>query len=479
MRVETRDVTGVVIRRVLFALLIHFRVYRVYVQPGRAKASDENVLLAAATRAKETLRPADHPALDVVLGWLGGRYEGDLQEQLLRAILARFEQLSAPLAAKAVEDTAFYRYGRFLALNEVGGTPARFFLTPQAFHERMRVRAQTVPQSLSPLATHDHKRGADTRARLAVLSERPEILATLIRDVVLRLEDLTQDDMVRITPVDLLMMLQTVLGAWPMTLDVDDQEGLNRYCERLYGWLQKAVREAKLMSNWLLPNEEYEAAVKNVLEDLFSDDRLRRPIYDAVQQIAAPGAVNSLAQVLMQCTAPGIPDLYQGTEMWDFSLVDPDNRRAVDFASHEQGFDATQPGDALLVHWRDGRIKQWLVARLFAWRRAHAELGAKGDYEPLMAAAEGDAPLLAYRRQIDGEAMIAIMPRRAAATVDPATLLPDAEAFSDFSLTLPFPPSGSVWVEVLTGSRFNAGEPIAVGAFFSRLPVALLEPAKD
>ena len=184
MRLETRDVTGVVIRRVMFALLVAFRVYRIYTRPGHKSQADQALLAAAGARAREALRPADHPALDVILAWLsGGDYQDELQEHLLGTILARFEQLSAPLAAKSVEDTAFYRYGRMLALNEVGGSPALFCLSPEQFHERMKVRFADYPIALSPLATHDHKRGADTRARLAILSERAEVLATLIRDV--------------------------------------------------------------------------------------------------------------------------------------------------------------------------------------------------------------------------------------------------------------------------------------------------------
>ena len=477
MRVETRDVTGVVIRRVMFALLVAFRVYRIYTRPGQKSLADQALLDAAAGRAREVLRPADHPALDVMMGWLSGAdYQDELQEHLLGTILARFEQLSAPLAAKAVEDTAFYRYGRLLALCEVGGSPARFCLSPEQFHARMQARFASYPIGLSPLATHDHKRGADTRARLAVLSERAEVLATLIRDVVLRLEIVSVDRLQRISPVDLLMLLQSVLGSWPPQLDIDDQKGLTEYCERLAGWQQKAIRESKINSNWLLPNTEYEATARAALQSLFDDAELRRPLYDAVQQIAPAGALNGLIQVLVQCTAPGTPDIYQGSEMWDFSLVDPDNRRPVDFAAHAASFEPDASGQELMVHWRDGRIKQWLVARLLQWRRMHTDLAVQGRYLPL--ASQSPVRVLAYRRDSGTDAAIVLAPLHVAAFVDGATLAVNEDAFKNVVMTLPSPPPGSTsWKNLLTQETFSGSEPVPLADFFKILPFALLIPA--
>jgi (1->4)-alpha-D-glucan 1-alpha-D-glucosylmutase len=475
MRLETRDVTGVVIRRVMFALLVAFRVYRIYTRPGQRSKADQAQLEAAAGRAREVLRPADHAALEVIMRWLGGAYQDERQEHLLGTILARFEQLSAPLAAKAVEDTAFYRYGRMLALNEVGGSPARFFLSPEQFHERMQARFEEYPIGLSPLATHDHKRGADARARLAVLSERAEVLATLIRDVVLHLETVSADQLVRISPVDLLMLLQSVLGAWPLQLDVDDQKGLAKYCQRLADWQQKAVRESKLKSNWLLPDTEYEAAARAALQSLFDDEKLRRPLYDAVQQIAPAGALNGLIQVLLQCTAPGTPDIYQGTEMWDFSLVDPDNRRPVDFLAHAASFAPNADGHELLVHWRDGRIKQWLVARLLDWRRMHTDVAVHGRYLPL--ASHSPIRVLAYRRDTGSDAAIVLAPLHVAPFVDGATLSVNEDAFTNVVMTLPSPPPGSTsWKNFLTDETFSASEPVPLADFFKILPFALLIP---
>jgi (1->4)-alpha-D-glucan 1-alpha-D-glucosylmutase len=476
MSLETRDITGVVIRRVMFALLIQFRVYRVYVQPGNASPADLAVLQHAADRARENLRPADHPALDAITAWLAGQAAGDdRQQRLLGVILTRFEQLSAPLAAKSVEDTAFYRYGRMLALNEVGGSPARFHLDASEFNQRMQERCATYPLALSPLATHDHKRGADARARLAVLSERADVFANLIRHVVVRLEELTAKQEVRISPVDLLMLLQTVVGAWPPALDVEDSAGIEEFVERLAGWQQKAVRESKLMSNWLLPNQDYEQAAHQVLDYLFNDDALRRPIYEAVQQIAAAGAANSLCQVLIQCIAPGIPDIYQGSETWDFSLVDPDNRRPVDFAGLNETLDVERPGEELLVHWRDGRVKQWLVARLLGWRRSHVDFLQRSQYLPLLQNDVGNSRYFAFARGLGNERVLAVMPRYLAHTFDAATLLPSSDAFADETFTPPEVAGISSYRNVLCGETYPANQPIKLAELFAHLPVALLQ----
>jgi (1->4)-alpha-D-glucan 1-alpha-D-glucosylmutase len=475
-RVETRDMTGVLIRRVMFALLVAFRVYRIYTRPGKRSAADQALLEAAAARAREVLRPADHPGLDVIMTWLGGEYQDEVQQHLLGTILARFEQLSAPLAAKAVEDTAFYRYGRMLALNEVGGSPARFYLTADQFHARMQARFADYPIGLSPLATHDHKRGADTRARLAVLSERAEVLATLIRDVVLRLETVSGDRLERISPVDLLMLLQSVLGSWPLQLDVDDQKGLAQYRERLAGWQQKAVRESKINSNWLLPNTEYEATARAALDSLFETAELRRPLYDAVQQIAPAGALNGLIQVLLQCTVPGTPDIYQGSEMWDFSLVDPDNRRPVDFAANAASLALNATGQELMVHWRDGRIKQWLVARLLQWRRMHTDVVVHGRYLPLVN--EHHARVLAFSRDAGSDAAIVLAPLHVAPFVDGATLAVADDAFKNMKMQLPNPPTGHTdWRNFLTEETFPGGASQPLADIFKTLPFALLIPA--
>ena len=341
----------------------------------------------------------------------------------------------------------------------------------------MQVRASEYPLALSPLATHDHKRGPDARARLAVLAERPEILAALIRDVVLALEDVTTSSLVRISPVDLLMLLQSVIGAWPLTLDVGDDAGCDALRVRLAAWQQKALREAKVRSNWLLPDQDYEAAAQGTLDTLFSDAKLRRTIYDAVQEISIAGVLNSLSQVTMQCMGPGVPDIYQGSEMWDFTLVDPDNRRPIHFDQHAAMLDPNANGKELLVHFRDGRIKQWLIARLLALRSAHPLLFSSGSYDAL--ATEDPLPdeLLGFVRRLEGDAVVVLMPRLCARHTDGTALFGATSAFGASNIALPELPEERQWTDPLTLRSYAAGQKMALAELFAQLPVVVLVSA--
>jgi (1->4)-alpha-D-glucan 1-alpha-D-glucosylmutase len=478
LRIETRDVTGVVIRRAIYALLVNFRVYRIYSRAGYASAADKKTLERAAVRARELLRPADHPALNALLVWFGGTFATPEEKALLGTVIARFEQLSAPLAAKAVEDTAFYRYGRLLALNEVGGSPGNFSLAANDFHARMVNRHESTPLALSPLATHDHKRGADARARLAVLSERPEVLGTLARDVAKALQDIALPNAQQISPSDLLMLLQSVLGAWQPMLDVDDTAGYMRLRDRLAGWQNKALREAKQHSNWLIPVTDYEAVAKGVLEKLFEDDRLRHIVYQAVQQLSAAGAVNSLVQVLLQCTSPGIPDIYQGTEMWDFSLVDPDNRLPVDFAAHDNALDLQTPIAELLVHWRDGRIKQALVARILNWRREHREAILHATYRAIAASGPNAKHVLAFVRESEAGTLLVIAPRNMSGHLDAKTLRPPARFWRKTIVEVRETPEEGQWLDVLSGGTLSGDATLALDKMLGALPIAMLYQAR-
>jgi (1->4)-alpha-D-glucan 1-alpha-D-glucosylmutase len=410
-----------------------------------------------------------------LVGWLGGAYSSPAEQSLLGVVISRFEQLSAPLAAKAVEDTAFYRYGRLLALNEVGGSPASFSLANEAFHERMERRNRTYPFALSPLATHDHKRGPDARARLAVLSDHPEVLGTLARDVATTLQKIAQPDQQQIAPTDLLMLLQSALGAWPPSLDVDDPSGCARLKERLAGWQNKALREAKQHSNWVIPVTEYEAVAHGVLDSLFADSNLRQTMYQAVQRLSAPGAVNSLAQVLLQCTAPGIPDIYQGSEMWDFSLVDPDNRMPVDFGAHDKALDHDARLSDLLLHWRDGRVKQALVARVLRWRRNNHDAIARSRYRPVTIEGPKAPQVLCFARDSSVGTLLVVVPRNIS-EVDRTTLLWPAKFWKK---TVAKPDAGRTgdrrgWTDLLFDRVVPGGLPLAIGELLEGFPVALL-----
>ncbi len=475
LRIETRDITGVVIRRALYALLVNFRVYRIYARPGQVSPADLATLVAAAANARRLLRPADHAALDALIAWFSGAFASAEEESLLRTVLVRLEQLSAPLAAKAVEDTAFYRYGRLLALNEVGGSPGRFGLTTDEFHARMQARCARSPLGLSPLSTHDHKRGADSRARLAVLSQHPEVLGQLVRDIATALEKTSAGDAQHISASDLLMLLQSLVGAWPLSLAVNDMAGCEELKQRLVAWQHKALREAKQHSDWLMPATEYEALANRVLDAILDEAGLRSVVYKAVERIAAAGAANSLAQVVLQCTAPGIPDIYQGTEMWDFSLVDPDNRRPVDYVHNANALDLATLPQALLPSWRDGRVKQALVARLLRWRRGHADFFATASYAAITPSGRHADRILAFARAGAEGTLVTVVPRTVAEHVDAKTLIARKRAWGRTTITVTNSASSAnaTWTDLVSGST-HRGETLRIDALLSEFPVACL-----
>ncbi|WP_048862214.1 malto-oligosyltrehalose synthase, partial [Acidisphaera rubrifaciens] len=324
----TRDHTLTAIRRCLQEVLVHFPVYRIYAGIGGIDETDRRVLDWAMAGARRTVRSADLPLLDLIDAWLSGAgmretEAGPRRQERLRAMV-RFQQLSAPTAAKSIEDTAFYRYGRLISRNEVGSEPGQFALSPAAFHADARARRRHFPRALLATATHDHKRGEDTRMRIAVLSELPEaweaavqrwtrLNAPLRRDI---------DGGPAPEPADELMLYQTLVGAWPPDLSPDDDAGREAFRERVAGWQLKALREAKLRTGWTAPDEEYERACADFLAAVLDPGRATRIVHEIAAlaaRIAPAGVVNSLAQTTLRLTSPGVPDLYQGTEFWDFS----------------------------------------------------------------------------------------------------------------------------------------------------------------
>jgi malto-oligosyltrehalose synthase len=376
--------------RALTQLLVHFPVYRSY-----GTADDSAALDAAFAGARQSVLPNDAFALEVLETWFrdpGARI----------APLRRFQQLSAPIAAKAVEDTAFYRYGPLLSRNDVGFDIRQFSLSPDAFHRHMM---QRQPTSLLATATHDHKRGEDVRARLAVLSTRAPEWTRLLARWIAALEPLRHDGMP--TTADIAMLLQMVVGAWPLDLVLTDADGRNDFARRLAGWQEKALREAKLNSDWSAPNQPYETAARTLTVRLLGEaSPLIEEIFALVQSIAPAGAVNSLAQVLLKLTVPGVPDFYRGTEYWDFSLVDPDNRRPVDYSSRRRSIE-TGPSSS----WRSGAIKQDLIARALSLRRACPGPFVHGTYEPLRLEGATPETALAFCRRQGQDLVLAIVPR--------------------------------------------------------------------
>ncbi len=470
----TRDYTYASIHRVVAQIAMQFPIYRIYPVNGMRTALDDRHFLVALEAARRVVPRASLAVLDQVDRWLGARahdaantepqpeHNADtrtartthhsppnapLSHALVaqRTALTLFSQLSAPLAAKASEDTAFYRYGRLLSRNEVGADPADFAHTVAQFHAANLQRRRRHPHALLATATHDHKRGEDVRARLAVLSERADDWHTALR----RWSTLNQPHRRDIEgaewapgPGAEAMLYQTLIGCWPPGLDPADADGVHELAERVAQWQTKALREAKQRTNWLAPNEAYEAGCRDFLFDILAPQRREGFLGELaafVADIAPAGALNSLLQTLLRLSSPGVPDLYQGSELWDFSLVDPDNRRPVDYDMRAAALGAGETAGALLASWRDARIKQRIVQRLLALRARLPALFTEGAYLPLDVQGAHAAQVVAFARRLDDAWFIVIGTRLATPLMDAGQALPHVEAsrWKDTAVELP------------------------------------------
>lgn len=362
--------TPEMLRRAIERLLWIFPVYRTYGTGDAAPPSDAAIRALARERVGPLIPPGEDFVVDAVLAWLAGEGPGD--PALAADAVRRFQQLSAPVAAKGVEDTAFYRYGRLLSRNDVGFDAERFAMPLAEFHGRMAARARDWPRALLATATHDHKRGEDVRARLAVLSELPELWL----EHVARWREVADHD--GVDPADAYMLYQTLFGAWP-----DDLDG---FAERVRGWQEKALREAKLRSSWQAPDAEYETRCHALADALLASDAFRADMAALRQATARAAEANGLAQLALRLTVPGVPDTYQGCELPDLSLVDPDNRRPVDYPERER------------LLGEGGSPKLTLMAELLALRRDCPDLFAKGDYRPIDATGAHAEHVLAFER---------------------------------------------------------------------------------
>lgn len=487
---NTRDLSQTMIQRALEAILLCFPVYRTYF-PGKATAADAAVLQTAVSAARDTLRAADHPVLAQLQAWLGNTRLADPNAEAWRLrALARFQQLSSPLAAKAVEDTAFYRYGRLLSRNEVGSKPDDFALQPQTFHRRIALRARLFPRAMLATATHDHKRGPDARARLAVLSEIAPAWERAMQ------QWLAQAGQLGPAPdaIDQWMLYQTLVGSWPLDLpvppDAADLPALHVFMRRVEAWQLKSLREAKHRSNWIAPDFAYEKTCAEFLARLerdFTDgDGLLASIGRFAETIAAAGALNGLTQTALHLSAPGVPDLYQGSESWDFSLVDPDNRRPVAYERLEHQLQHPPSWPEALLNWRDGRIKQKLVHAMLQLRQQSPALFTGGTYSPLRSEGPHQSHLIGLTRQHQGVMLLVIASRLSMSHDElavthgsrPLPLMPPA-AWQDSAMRLPLNATqegtSGRWLNVLTSQTVEAhGGRIYAREALEGLPVAVL-----
>lgn len=473
---ETRDTPRAAIRRALVELLAHFPAYRTYANASEGRtAADEPIFARAMAKARESALPADLPVLDQLDGWLGGDRDAPEEQKLLRdKAIRRFQQLSAPVAAKAVEDTAFYRYGRLNSRSDVGFDVATFTMDVASFHERCAEREKTFPNAMLTTATHDHKRGEDVRARLAVLSE----ISGEWAEAVSRWRTMSAPFRTEEAPsaADESILHQTLVGAWPTDLSPGDADGCKVFAARVAGWQEKALREAKLATDWSAPNEAYEAAARGLLEEIMTGRgaQLRTEIAGFADRISTAGAANGLVQTLLRLTVPGVPDTYQGTEFWDFSLVDPDNRRPVDYPAREAAIMRGETAAAASAHWRDGAVKQALIAAVLGERAKRPRLFAEGAYTPLAVEGPEAKDIVAFARTLGDEAILVVALLRPFRLMEaPGGLEPPQMLLHRNIIAAPYQCHGKPARELL-GARDVSLDPKSSLANFMTLPVAVV-----
>jgi (1->4)-alpha-D-glucan 1-alpha-D-glucosylmutase len=437
---STRDYSADSLRQALELYVLHFPVYRTYLTSAGAAAHDHALITAVIEKARADWFAADEGIFD----FLRDTLTMDLikpgrplrSEPRVRRFALKVQQFTGPLMAKSLEDTAFYRYHRLLALNEVGGDPAARAMSVDAFHETMQVRAGEWPHGMTATATHDTKRGEDARARLMALAEIPgEWASAVARWKILNAPHLVIDGKVRAPSATFEYMLyQALLGAWPPGPHDD------AFAERMQAYALKAAREGKQETSWLNPNQAYEAGLQTFLTRIL-DRSISAEFLNSMgtlaQRISLLGALNSLSQITLKSMMPGVPDFYQGTEFWDLSLVDPDNRRPVNFAERAAVLAEIETPDwaDLTQNWRGGHVKLAWTRHLLKLRTELAGVFAHGDYQPLAVSGPHRDHVIAFARRRGRDAAIVAVTKSLAAFSQGGRVWPDAEAF-DGTLSL-------------------------------------------
>jgi (1->4)-alpha-D-glucan 1-alpha-D-glucosylmutase len=488
----TIDFTQNILRRALKEIIASFPVYRTYVDGSGLHEVDERYIHWAVARAMRNKREVDKSVFEflqkLLTGKLAQESTGNVQRRSAIRCAMKAQQLSGPVMAKGLEDTAMYRYNRLIALNEVGGTPEQFGFSALAFHKENLRRGEEWPHTMLATSTHDVKHGEDARARLAALSLVPEEWAAKVA-AWSRILRARRGDVEGTAPParnDEYLFFQNLIGTWPAELTLPrpmEAAVLAPYSERLQAAMIKSVREARARSNWISPDEAYENALAEFVRDALNPEIAYTFLENFLpfqQQIAEMGVHNSLVQVLLKVTSPGVPDFYQGSDLWDLNLADPDNRRSVAFNVRQtllRRLRDTDGGDRcawfckLLKNWHDGAIKLAVIQKLLQFRRDTFELFEKGSYEPLQIPETSALRLCGFRRTLRPRTFVAI------ASLD-ARLKPCT--YPEMSITLggegrqtPLPG----WRDVLTDTPIRAENGEASAAeVFSVLPIALLVP---
>jgi (1->4)-alpha-D-glucan 1-alpha-D-glucosylmutase len=491
---RTRDYTLNTLRQALAEVIACFPVYRTYVTAQGPSSEDRRYIEWAVSRARRRSAGADVSIFDFVRQALlaelpiagDPRHEGELRRFAMKA-----QQLTAPVMAKGVEDTAFYRYNRLISLNDVGGDPSGFGITLSAFHGASADRAAKWPHTMLATSTHDNKRSEDVRARIDVLSEMPAAWRLALR----RWRRMNRSRKARFdgdqvpSANDEYLLYQTLIGSFPV--GPLGAEALAEYRTRIQRYMQKAVREAKVHTSWVNVNEAYEAGVANFVDALLAGPEKNLFLDDfrsAAEQVAWLGLLNSVSIALVKMTSPGVPDLYQGNELFDFSLVDPDNRRPVDYARRRELLERLEaelaPGHAdlaarvtrLFDDPASGAPKLYVIARSLALRRTEREVMLRGGYTPLAGAGTQADHVIAYARRHEGRGLVVVAGRLFAALVRETGHVPLGETvWGNTTVTLPFLEDGTRLTDALTGRTLEVrGGAVRMADAFAHFPGAML-----
>jgi (1->4)-alpha-D-glucan 1-alpha-D-glucosylmutase len=486
---RTADFTHNLLRHALKELIACFPVYRTYIDAeGAISDDDRRDIEWALAHARSSDLERDPSVFDFLEQLLGGAMwqpRSGFSRQSALSCVMRLQQYSGPVMAKGLEDTAFYRYHRLIALNEVGGAPKRFGVSLAAFHKANAQRAQIFPHAMLATSTHDTKHGEDARARLAVLSELPDewLRLTLSCSRILRGPSSSTEAEPAPDRNDEYLFYQLLLGSWPVDLLRAEQleaTTLQPYAERLRQTMRKSLREARVHSTWAIPNLAYEEATLAFVDTALLSNRsavFLAAFLPFAGRIAALGAHNSLLQTVIKLTVPGVPDIYQGAELWDLSMVDPDNRRPVDYAQRRRLLDEVDTALKLdrraamrgfFTSWQDARFKLAALTTLLQYRRQSAELFAAGNYQNLETQGTQAECVCAFARQHGDQVLLCLTARF------PSRL--QSRSFdADSTIALPENLQGHPWWDLLSGRELSAHDgSLSAQAVFSDLPAAVL-----
>lgn len=472
-----RDFTLNALTTAVREVIACFPVYRTYVTPEQDPSAEDILAVRRAVRLAERRNPGIERSMFDFLGEiLLKKFPENIDEQTRAEhmhFVMKFQQCTGPIMAKGVEDTSFYIYNRLVALNEVGGEPHHFAISPEKFFNECVARQREHPHCMLATSTHDTKRSEDVRARIAALSELPAEWRKALRrwQTINRRHKREIEGELAPDANEEYFVYQTLLGSWP--LEPMDKAARASYLGRIQEYLIKAIKEAKVNSSWVQPNEEWENAVRDFVAKLLrvGANRFLDNFKLLAERVAQLGMINSLAQMVLKAAVPGMPDFYQGTELWDFSLVDPDNRRQVDYAARRQALASlahTEPS-ALLNEWRDGRIKLHVTHQLLNFRRCHPALFMQGSFSPVIATGAHGESCVAFVRRHEGSALLVIVPRLSGRVGSP----PVGDAWRDTAFEWPAEFLGKEVCELFSGVNLViSGSSCALADALRVLPVA-------